>query len=242
MPVKKNVNKNFFKKWTPEMAYVLGFFFADGSYDVNPRRSEYFSFQITDGMLLHNIRNALSSSHKIATRHARMPNDSLQYRLQIGSKEMCADLQEFGIRQNKASTARFPKVPKKYTGDFIRGYFDGDGNVWSGYAHKQRAIQKLTLLTAFTSCLKKFLEDLQGELREYELGNGSLFKIKKSNAHRLQYSAKDSIILFNLMYRKSIQDGLFLKRKKIVFEKFVENKNAVCKQSLRTPHSKRMRP
>jgi len=38
------------------MAYVLGFFFADGSYDVHKNGGEYFSFQITDKNLLEKIK------------------------------------------------------------------------------------------------------------------------------------------------------------------------------------------
>ncbi len=33
MPIYKTKNEAFFKKWTPEMAYVLGFFTADGTID-----------------------------------------------------------------------------------------------------------------------------------------------------------------------------------------------------------------
>ena len=58
MPIYKKVNKNFFKKWSSEMAYVLGFFMADGSIDVNPRGSQYFSIQICDKELLEEIRGA----------------------------------------------------------------------------------------------------------------------------------------------------------------------------------------
>jgi hypothetical protein len=225
VPILKKVNKSFFKKWTPEMAYVLGFFFADGSYDVNPRGSEYFSFQITDKQLLYRIRDVLESNHKIAVRSPRTENDNIQYRLQIGSKEMCKDLKKLGISQNKSTTAVFPEVPRKYVGAFIHGYFDGDGNVWSGLTHRKRKVQGVTLLAAFTSCSKKFLVGLQNENCKHGIGNGSLFKLKNNNAFRLQYSAKDSIILFNLMYGKSIQNGLVLQRKKIVFDNFLVKRN-----------------
>jgi len=209
------------------MAYVLGFFFADGSYDVNPRGSEYFSFQITDKKLLHDIRDALGSDHKISVRPPRNPNDSIQYRLQIGSKEMCADLQKLGVSKNKSHTATFPKVPKKYVGAFIHGYFDGDGNVWSGVTHKQRKVQGMTLLTGFTSCSEKFLVGLQSQNQKHGLGKGSLFKLKNNNAFRLQYSAKDSIILFNLMYDSLSCNRLSLQRKKKVFERFIEKTAAL---------------
>jgi len=221
MPVYKTVNKDFFKTWTPEMSYVLGFFFAHGSYDINPRGSEYFSLQITDRLLLLQIQSVLQSNHKISVRKPRNIQESTQYRLQIGSKEMCADLRKYGICQKKAHTVKFPTVPKKYVASFIRGYFDGDGNVWSGAIHKDRKKQQQTLLAAFTSCSDKFLLGVQAILVEYGLGRGSLFKTQ--TAYRLQYSAKDSIILSNLMYR-DVCKGLLLERKKKVFQKFIESK------------------
>ena len=213
MPVKKNVNKDFFKSWTPEMAYVLGFFFADGTITKNKNGGCYFVIQISDKLLLENIRKVLNSEHKIAKR-IHLKYESVFYRLQIGLKELIYDLKQLGAVQNKANRMKFPKVPEEYMGSFVRGYFDGDGNVWSGYIHKKRAVQRLTLLTAFTSCSGSFLTDLQSKCMVGGMGEGSLFKIKNSNAFRLQYSAKDSIILFNLMYGKPVSNGLFLERKK----------------------------
>jgi hypothetical protein len=37
MPIHKEINHDFFKLWTPGMAYVLGFFSADGSMIKNKR-------------------------------------------------------------------------------------------------------------------------------------------------------------------------------------------------------------
>jgi len=206
------------------MAYVLGFFFADGSYDVNKNGGEYFSFQITDKYLLESIKEVMESDHKISVRKRSKQTENTQYRMQVGSKEMCADLKKIGITTHKAYTSEFPKIPVEYIGNFVRGYFDGDGNVWSGLIHTQRTKQTVTLMTAFTSCSSTFLTGLQKTCKQYGVRGGSLFEIKNSNAFRLQYSAKDSIILFNLMYGKPIHNGLFLARKKKVFERFIESK------------------
>ncbi len=222
MPIKKNINNDFFKNWTPEMAYVLGFFFADGSYDVNKNGGEYFSFQIVDRDLLEKIKKVMDSDHKISVRKRIKLSESTQYRVQVGSKKMCADLRRVGVTNRKAYTAKFPHVPTGYVEHFIRGYFDGDGNVWSGLIHPHRTKQTMTLMTAFTSCSSSFLEGLQNTLVDLGMGRGSLFK--RGGAYRLQYSAKDSIILFDLMYGRPVCRGLFLERKKKVFEKFIESK------------------
>ena len=69
MPIQKTRNENFFKVWTPDMAYVLGFFAADGSMNRNKRGGHYIEFQITDGDLLEKIRTLLQSNNKIAIRN-----------------------------------------------------------------------------------------------------------------------------------------------------------------------------
>ena len=56
MPIFKTKNENFFKAWSPDMAYVLGFFAADGSMYRTNRGTYFIEFQITDKDLLLKIR------------------------------------------------------------------------------------------------------------------------------------------------------------------------------------------
>ncbi len=220
MPIYKKVNKSFFKKWSSEMAYVLGFFMADGSLDVNPRGSHYFSIQICDKELLENIKKSLNSEHKIATRKG-VGNESNKYRLQIGSREMCDDLRKLGVNEYKTFTMGIPDVPKKYVKDFIRGYFDGDGNVWVGVMHKNRKKQTLVIHTAFTSCSLNFLNDLQNLLEEKGLGRGCIYT--RGNVYCLKYSIKDSLNLSRIMYN-GLNNNLFLQRKKIKFDNYIKSR------------------
>lgn len=131
MPIFKTKNENFFKIWSHKMAYVLGFFAADGSMYLTRRGTHFIEFQITDGALLHAIRDAFGSDHKIAIKKRKEGHKTL-YRLQIGSKAIFDDLRKLGFTQAKSKVARLPKIPEGYFPDFLRGYFDGDGNVWSG--------------------------------------------------------------------------------------------------------------
>ncbi|PIP28260.1 MAG: hypothetical protein COX29_02045 [Candidatus Moranbacteria bacterium CG23_combo_of_CG06-09_8_20_14_all_35_22] len=68
MPIHKTKNENFFKKWSPEMAYVLGFFAADGCMIKNNRGAYFIEFQITDKDILLKIKKLLGSNHKITER------------------------------------------------------------------------------------------------------------------------------------------------------------------------------
>jgi len=72
VPVYKSVNKDFFKIWTREMAYVLGFFSADGYITINKRGGQFWCIQITDkkllatgyivalGLLIHNFPEGMA--------------------------------------------------------------------------------------------------------------------------------------------------------------------------------------
>ena len=200
------------------MAYVLGFFAADG-YIVNTKRGSHFwCIQITDRTLLESIKLTINSKHKISTR-LRSGQESTIYRLQIGSKEMCEDLAVLGFFESKAKRMILPKVPASYFSNFVRGYFDGDGNVWSGRMHKDRERDFPALLTMFTSGSLGFLEALLSKLREAGLHGGSIYT-SKQNYSRLQFSTKDSLKLYDFMYNQPYPKDLFLERKKSVFERY----------------------
>ena len=224
MPIYKKVNKDFFKKWTPNMAYVLGFFAADGYITLNKRRANFWCIGITDKKLLYNIRNVIESGHKISKRIGS-GNNKNQYRLQIGSFEMCNDLRNLGFDENKTKSLAIPKVPEKYFSDFVRGYFDGDGNVWCGLLNKKRKTPTKAINVSFTSCSLTFLETLKNKLIENNIFGGCIVN-GKGNYFRLTYSISSTLKLYYFMYNRTLLDtkGLFLNRKKYVFEKYIKER------------------
>ena len=127
---------------------------------------------------------------------------------------MCNDLMKLGVIHWKTHTMGVPDVPNRYLGEFVRGYFDGDGNVWVGFVHKDRPKQTYVIQTGFTSCSEKFLNDLRERLLKYDVGKGSFFSLK--NVYKLQYSVNDSTLLYHLMY-DNLESNLFLNRKKSRF-------------------------
>lgn len=216
------VNKDFFKKWTPEMAYVVGFFAADGYITVNRRGGQFWCIQITDKELLENIRRTIESHHKIGSRK-RFGNAKTSYSIQIGSIEMCNDLRALGFTERKTKNLSVKKVPKKYFSHFIRGYFDGDGNVWIGYVHKERKTKLRTIRTVFTSCSLIFLQMIREKLESFGIYKGVLSK-GNGNYYRLTYSVNNSLKLSDFMYNHTVSalGGLFLERKRKKFREFVK--------------------
>jgi len=200
------------------MAYVLGFFAADGDMTVNKRGAHFWNIQITDEKLLISIKNILKSDHKISIRKGK-GNEQDLYRLQIGSKETYNDLYNLGMRPNKTKSLVIPNVPNKYFPDFVRGYFDGDGHVWTGAINKERLKSHIVIQTVFTSCSNKFLEIIKEKLELFFIEKGVLRK-GKGGYFRLVYSINGSLKLYDFMYNNLGTSKLFLKRKKDVFEKY----------------------
>ena len=136
---------------------------------------------------------------------------------------MCTDLYKIGIKANKTKNIRIPKVPNKYLGDFVRGYFDGDGHVWVGFVHKDRPRKTLAIQTVFTSCSLQFLEELKDRLEKIGIDKGLIIK-GKGNYYRLAYSILGSLKLYKFMYNHGVKVSrlICLKRKKEVFDKFIK--------------------
>lgn len=200
------------------MAYVLGFFAADGCMIKNNRGAHFIEFYITDRDLLKKIKEVLGCDHKLARKETR-DGCKTAYRIQIGSKEMFNDLLLLGFTPRKSNSLAFPKIPKKYFSHFVRGYFDGDGHV-SFSSRSGRNKNNNILQTGFTCGSEIFLKDLYEKLKSLsDIIGGSLYYA--SRAFRLKFSTNDSLVLYKLMYNNTHSD-LFLKRKKKVFEKYLE--------------------
>ncbi len=205
------------------MAYVLGFFAADGYITINKRGGQFWCIEIKDGELIEEIKTTIKSEHTISIRK-RFKGKYVSYRLQIGSIEMCNDLRKLGFSEKKTKSLTVPHIPKKYLPDFVRGYFDGDGNVWSGLMHKDRKTTTLVIQTVFTSCSYKFLEKMRQKLEMFGIERGVLRqgRGKKVNYYRLTYSVLSSLKLYSFMYNEIGASNLLLKRKKDVFERYIK--------------------
>ena len=197
------------------MAYVLGFLYADGNIIKTKRGTHFVALQIKDKEILYQIREVLESDHKISI---KKKNTSITYRLQIGSKEYFDDLLIVGLSPGKTNRIRLPRVPKLFFGDFLRGYFDGDGGVWTGLNHTKSNSPNEVIQVAFTSGSFEFLRDILDTLHKNRVDGGSLYKVKSGKYGRLLFGSGDALKLYKIMYNKPHK--LFLKRKKLVFEKY----------------------
>lgn len=222
MPILRTLNQDFFKKWTPEMAYVLGYFAADGSMIRNNRGAHFIEFTSTDECLLQQLQKMVDSNHALTERMRHGSEKwKKQYRLQVGSRRWFEDLLKLGFTQNKSSTLRLPRVPKRYLGDFVRGYFDGDGCVYLGKHYSAWHKKEIwSFSTRFTSGSKAFLEEMQLVLRKCGIKGGYIST--KTGGFELAFSRRDSLALYRLMYHTAQAPDFHLPRKRQKLEKGIQ--------------------
>lgn len=211
----KRKSDHFFDTWTPEMAYVLGYFAADGTMFRNPRGSHYVGFCSTDIELIKNVKHLMGVTNNVETKQPA-GNRKRLYTLQIGSKRLFEQLLTLGFIPNKSLKLQMPAVPEKMFANFVRGYFDGDGCVNFGvFKRKSRSSSVATLSTQFICGSKPFLVSLHKILKKLVSISGGAIHYH-DGAHRLVYSTKGSRQLYRFMYPTTTVPCL--KRKRDVFE------------------------
>lgn len=200
------------------MAYILGFFTADGNLTLGKRGNKYLEFTSTDKDIMLKIRRAFNSNHKITGRKRRKHHKTV-YRVQIGSKIIFDNLTSFGFKPNKSKDLSYPPVPSQYFQDFVRGYFDGDGHVTTGvYKRYNRATYNTILFSGFTSGCEEFLKLLHEDLKSIGVVAGGTLYYQKG--FRLNFSNRDSLSLYRFLY-KNMKSNLYLPRKKKMFERYI---------------------
>lgn len=176
------------------MAYILGFFIADGTI---PREIQTVSFSQKESYILEDIKKEIGSNQPLYKNQK-----TGVHILNLNSKSMKTDLMELhGIMPNKSYDVLFPYVPEEHTSHFVRGYFDGDGYV----NYNKHAVTFVGGSLSFMNTLMQILGEL-GYRTNYNT-NG--------RHHRVHITGRRSIILFsNWIYNDKGLYLMFLVRNK----------------------------
>lgn len=204
---KDTVNDNYFNLWSSDMAYILGFICADGSISWNSVKG-YYSLTITaaekDKLHLEKIREIIQSSKPLLRGES-----TKSYRLIVNSKKLCRRLMGLGVMPRKSLILKFPKVPKKYLKDFIRGYVDGDGSL--SYLQRRRSPYFELMICSGS---KEFIAVLENIIYQALEIKSRIFKTKGS-CYILRYSCARGLKLADWLYKDA---KLFLVRKNIKYQ------------------------
>lgn len=194
---KYNINQDYFKKWSNNMAYILGLWFADGC--IYGGKMFDITLHKKDKYILKKIAEELEYEGSIYDYV-----DKQAVRINFSCKVIYNDIVALGGKEQKSLDIKFPLIPKEYLSDFIRGYFDGDGCIMRLKGNR--------INSAITSGSKIFLDEMLKILRDKAgIEGGSYDPFSKS----LRFGKRDSLRLGEYMYKDNPE--LFLLRKKQKF-------------------------
>jgi hypothetical protein len=223
----KDVNEHFFSKWTPEMAYVLGWVLSDGHID---ERTGNLRIVVTDEEVLHKIANVMKLTNGI--RPVKYKGGKQQYVLSVCRRQIYEDLISLGVKPgNRVFDQPAIDVPHEYRRHFVRGFFDGDGSLVSFVAKKKGKTPYRYNEIVFSKASKDLIDCLHDMIVE-ETGVYVSRCAAKTNSgnitYRLSIGAKDSVItMYRWMY-EGVENRLWLERK---YEKFVSEFGPLGKES-----------
>jgi len=220
------VNENFFKTWTPKMSYILGFVVADGCIGVKRIRKKdgvknyYFNITSKDKFHLEYIKKAMNAQQKIYSKGNGHSDRKDYYFIQIGHQEICKDLLRLGIYPRKTYNLNPIKVSAKYFPDFVRGFFDGDGTVYTLKVNGTPQI-KADFISSSLSFIKFFNTQL---CKNLNISEKTIHRelLRREDQKLIRYSIyfyiDDCEKLANFMYGNNPK--LYLPRKRQIFEKW----------------------
>ena len=238
IPGSIEIDEDFFRHWSNEMAYVLGVIYTDGH--INPG-SKLDPSQKTTTMsprlviaqkepeLLLKVSKLMKCNMKLRYKKKRGIAGAL-YVFDICSQKIYDDLTNFGLSPPKSKTIEFPNISQEYIHHFIRGCWDGDGSIF---------FDQNRLVASYISGSKNFIERLVQELYKvgiYRLGKNfesdelwskfpegrfplKIHKDKRANAFYIKVQTRKNMEkLFHCFYDDA-DESVYLSRKYNVFVK-----------------------
>jgi hypothetical protein len=214
---KYTLNENYFKVIDKEdKAYILGFICADGHVENNRISIELAE---KDVEMLYKIRTFLSSNQVISEFVKDNPYKNSNRKLlkmvsiKINSVKLVQPLLKMGIGGKKTYTlnSNITKfIPKYLMKDFLRGYFDGDGNVLFNKKYSSGIKYSINIAGNKEFLMNTFQKEFPSHCKLYkDLHSKQCYAWKLS-------SKKDVCDFLNYLYYNS---NIFLTRKYITYLK-----------------------
>ena len=208
------LDDNFFKTQSSNMAYLLGFIAADGNVALK-ENSISIQLQKSDEQIIQDIKNITKSTRPLDYYLTNAGNETVKY--QVWSAEWKKDLAVYNIVPHKTFILKPPTfLNSKYYIDYIRGYFDGDGSISCRTNNiKHCSLEIVGMSKEMIEWIKDVLVEQYGIISSsgvtmrYTENNEKVYKIGYYTIEKIQK-------LYNALYYNN--NCLCLKRKKEKFE------------------------
>lgn len=210
---KFNIDPHFFSDInTRDKAYILGILHSDGSIT---KRGNQVRIKLCDLDLLETINRKIYINRPTYSGGQDKPSYKKNATIVISHPQIYEDVQKHGCCLNKTYNLEFPNtIPNELMGDYLRGFFDGDGCIYVNNKFKYRPATIKIIAT------RKWVEGLINYLRL--IGISSTFYDDKRHDNRITgftISNVGAILEFYKLIYRDIIDQIFLQRK---YDKYTE--------------------
>lgn len=197
-------------KWqTKDNAYLLGLLYADGCLYQRKNRTQQYRLGLTIGKKDKSFVKELKAKYPFFT----LSLVGNVYRFETGRQNIASSVIKYIPQRKSYENANKLRLPKKYKyiWDFVRGFFDGDGN-----ADKSSA--------EITCVSKQFTTDLSNLFKSKNISHDVKKRIPKRKRdkqilYRLRLRKQGVIILYELMYKNHT---ICLERKRKLLNEFAK--------------------
>lgn len=148
---------------TPEKAYWIGWLLTDGCIH---RSSISLCLQSQDLPILELFQQDLGIKNHIK------PFQDKYHRFMFWSKQMCEDLEQYGLVHNKTFTIKMPKFQNELMPHLLRGCLDGDGWVSNKY-HDIGFTGNYDMVNAFADEISRLCDVKKPRIRS----NNSIYRV-----------------------------------------------------------------
>jgi transposase-like protein len=215
---KTRLNEQFFRQWSPEMAWVLGVIYTDGCLFPMSHNSNVNKIAIAqkEPELLEKTKLLMDCDARLTFRKRRQYGKIVAgelYQLAIANNDMYADLTQIGLTPRKSLTLAFPNVPNQYVHHFLRGCWDGDGSVgFSETKHYFRA--------EYVSGSKGFIDGMVDQFVQNGFNKPNVYVNRRSKnpAYVIRFTGAELTKLVEYLY-KDAHAWMYLARKHELFIK-----------------------
>lgn len=182
---------------------MLGFFLADGSYCLGSKCTKSYKFSIRlqkeDDNIIKLFKDNIIPDKQITYKEAYIDKNNIKHKstafISWTSHIMNFDLENFNIYPKKTYDIHFSfpfeKIPDKYLWDFIRGFFDGDGQI------------------SYSDITKQSTFALYGTSEQFLSKLGDIFEKEFNVVKRVEPVKKSKMILYTLRFHAGNNRKLF---------------------------------